>query len=134
MFESLKQAKENAKRMAVEYVIWAETELKGKTGAEKKAAVIKKLDDMITLPGWLEWLDDILIGLFVDKVCLVLNLLTGHDFAGLLLDSKQTETIVETADSNPDTASTAKGNTVSDKIANLATKVGSDLISSMVTK
>lgn len=133
MFESLHQAKENAKRMAVAYVIWAETELKGKTGAEKKAAVIKKLDDMITLPGWLEWLDDILIGLFIDKVCLVLNLLTGHDFAGLqLLDTKQTDVIVETADNNPNAASAAKGDTVSDKIANLAVKVGVDLVNKAV--
>lgn len=120
MFESLKEAKENAKRMAVEYVIWAETELKGKTGAEKKAAVIKKLDDMITLPGWLEWLDDILIGLFIDKLCTVLNLLTGKDFAGLLLTRQEAETIVETADSNPEAASTAKGTTIQDKIASLA--------------
>lgn len=120
MFESLKEAKENAKRKALEYVIWAETNLVGKTGAEKKAAVIKKLDDMIALPGWLEWLDDILISLFVDKLCTVLNYLTSKDFAGLLLTKQEAETIVQVADSNPDAASTVQGTTISDKIASLA--------------
>ena len=123
MFESLKEAKENAKRKALEYVLWAETELKGKSGAEKKAAVIKKLDDMITLPGWLEWLDNILIPLFVDKLCSVLNALTSRNFAGLLLTSEEAETIVKTADSNPDAVSEASGSTVADKIASLAGKL-----------
>lgn len=131
MFESLKEAKENAKRKALEYVIWAETNLVGKTGAEKKAAVIQKLDDMITLPGWLEWLDDILIGIFVDKICTVLNALTSRSFAGLLLGEKQEEVVVKVAE-NPSVVEEAKGETVHDKIASLATKVGVDLISKAV--
>ncbi len=131
MFESLKEAKENAKRKALEYVIWAETNLVGKTGAEKKAAVIQKLDDMIALPGWLEWLDDILIGLFVDKLCTVLNYLTSRSFAGLLLGEKQEEVVVKVAE-NPSIVEEAKGETVQDKIASLAKKVGVDLISKAV--
>lgn len=131
MFDTLKEAKENAKRKALEYVIWAETNLVGKTGAEKKAAVIQKLDDMITLPGWLEWLDDILIGLFIDKVCTVLNTLTSRSFAGLLLGEKQEEVVVKVAE-NPSVVEEAKGETVHDKIASLATKVGVDLVNKAV--
>lgn len=123
MFESLKHAKENAKRMAVNYVIWAETELRGKTGAEKKAAVTKKLDEMVDLPGWLEWLDDILISLFIDKVCAVLNAVTGHSFTGVLLTENETETIAAAADAGIDVASEATGETMTDKIESLSRKL-----------
>ena len=57
---------EQIKMWAVEQVMWAEKNLKGKSGEEKKAAVIKKLDDMIPLPSYLEWGDDIIIGKLVD--------------------------------------------------------------------
>ena len=57
----------------IEQVVWAERELRGKTGAEKKAIVVKKIDDLIVLPATLEWLDDIVIGYLVDMACNMFN-------------------------------------------------------------
>lgn len=57
----------------IEQVVWAERELRGKSGAEKKAIVIKKLDDLIVLPAALEWVDDILISHLVDLACNMFN-------------------------------------------------------------
>ena len=79
---------EQIKMWAVEQVMWAEKNLKGKNGAEKRKAVIEKLDDMIVLPSYLEWVDDIIIGKLVDMVCDKLNDFAGHDFG----DAELTET------------------------------------------
>ena len=57
----------------IEQVVWAERELRGKSGAEKKAIVVKKLDDLIVLPAALEWVDDILISYLVDLACSMFN-------------------------------------------------------------
>ena len=57
----------------IEQVVWAERELRGKSGAEKKAIVVKKLDDLIVLPAALEWVDDILINHLVDLACNMFN-------------------------------------------------------------
>ena len=77
------------KKWTIEQVIWAEKNLQGKTGAEKKAAVVKKLDDMIKLPSCLEWADDILISYFVDKACEKLNAFAGHNFSAIELTETQ---------------------------------------------
>lgn len=89
MFEKIEQIK----IWIIEKVIWAEKELDGKTGAEKKSAVVKKIDDMVKLPAYLEWLDDIIIGKIIDSVCKKLNAISGHNFAKLELDAKQEEKI-----------------------------------------
>ena len=57
----------------IEQVVWAERELRDKSGAEKKAIVVKKLDDLIVLPAALEWVDDILISYLVDLACNMFN-------------------------------------------------------------
>ena len=59
--------------------------LKGKTGAEKKAAVIKKVDDLIKLPFYLEWMDDMVIGYLVDVVCKKFNAI-GENLADITPD------------------------------------------------
>ncbi len=69
-----------AKEWALEQVVWAEQNLKGRSGAEKKAAVVQKLDDMITLPAWLEWADGPVIAWLVDAACTMLNTMYGHDW------------------------------------------------------
>ena len=81
------------KTFVIEKVLWAEKNLKGKTGAEKKQAVIKAIDDLITLPTYLEWADDIVIAWFVDKVCEKLNAMTNHSFANLNLTPKEEQAI-----------------------------------------
>ena len=69
MFDKFK----NIVNDVIEQVVWAERELRGKTGAEKKAIVVKKLDDLIVLPAALEWMDDILISYLVDLACNMFN-------------------------------------------------------------
>ena len=77
---------EEAKQKIVEQVIWAEKELAGKTGSEKKAAVVKRLDDLIQLPAYLEWVDDMIISYLVDQACEKLNKLTAHNFGNVELN------------------------------------------------
>ena len=87
---------EEIKKFAIEQVLWAEKNLKGKSGAEKKAAVVKKLDDMITLPSYLEWVDDVIIGYIVDKACEKLNNFAGHNFGELKeLTEKQEQELAD---------------------------------------
>ena len=88
---------EEIKKFAIEQVLWAEKNLRGKSGTDKRAAVIKKLDDMITLPPYLEWADDVVIGLIVDKACATLNEFAGHNFGELKeLTEKQAQILAGT--------------------------------------
>ena len=80
---------EKIKLFAIEQVLWAEKNLKGSNGQSKREAVIKKLDDMITLPPYLEWVDDIFIGAMVDKACAKLNEYAGHNFSDIELNQAQ---------------------------------------------
>ena len=93
---------EQIKIWAVEQVMWAEKNLKGKNGAEKRKAVIEKLDDMIVLPSYLEWVDDIIIGKLVDMVCDKLNDFAGHDFGEIELTETQERDIADEI-ADPDT-------------------------------
>lgn len=93
------------KQWTIEQVMWAEKNLKGKNGAEKKKAVIEKLDDMITLPSYLEWVDDVVLSWLVDKVCDKLNDFAGHDFGDIELTETQERDI---ADEVPDPKTEAK--------------------------
>ena len=77
------------KAWVIEQVLWAEKNLKGKSGAEKKAAVVQKLDELIKLPFYLEWVDDMIISYLVDSVCSKLNEITQHDFSELTLNESQ---------------------------------------------
>ena len=83
------------KAWVLQQVLWAENNLKGKSGREKKAAVVERLDDMISLPWYLEWLDGPLIGWLVDLVCDELNWLSDNDFTGLELTEQEAAAIVE---------------------------------------
>lgn len=83
------------KQWVIEQVLWVENNLKGKSGAEKRAAVIKKLDDMVTLPAYLEWADDIVIGMLVDRVCSKLNEITEHNFSNIKLNEEQKKQLAE---------------------------------------
>ena len=83
------------KLWAIEQVLWAEKNLHGKSGSEKRECVVKKLDDMITLPSYLEWLDDMIIGKLVDMACEKLNVFAGHDFRELELSDKQEQELAD---------------------------------------
>ena len=76
------------KKWVIEQVISAETNLQDKGGKDKKAAVVKKLDDLIKLPFYLEWIDDKIISSLVDQACEKLNFMTRRNFAGLKLNEE----------------------------------------------
>ena len=86
---------DDAKKTIIEQVIWAENNFIGKTGTEKKAAVIKKLDDLIKLPTCLEWADDMAISYLVDQACAKLNEFSAHNFAGLQISNDTKEKFAE---------------------------------------
>lgn len=88
LFDNIKNLSD-IKNIVIDNVVWAEKELSGKSGAEKKAAVIKRLDDMITLPSYLEWIDDIVLAIIVDRVCTALNEFIGHRFADISTAQKE---------------------------------------------
>ncbi len=88
------------KQWVVEQVLWAENNLKDKTGAEKKAAIVKKLDDMITLPAYLEWADDAVISWLVDQACDKLNGMTAHSFGDVELNDVDKNKVAESLKSN----------------------------------
>lgn len=97
MFEKISKAYEELKLRIVETVEWAEKELKGKPGEEKRKAVIRKLDDLIVLPFYLEWADDWIIGYLVDLAVEKLNWLTGWKFAvsEAKIDNKKVAAVLE---------------------------------------
>ena len=78
MIERIKAYIQHIKAWVLKEVVWGEQELKGKTGAEKKAIVVKRLDDLIILPVWLEWVDDMALPWLVDMTCNMLNDMYGH--------------------------------------------------------
>ena len=71
---------DQAKAWAIEQIMWAEVNMRGKSGKEKRDAVVKRLDELIKLPFYLEWLDDKLIGILVDLCCDKLNQVYAHHF------------------------------------------------------
>ena len=77
------------KKWVVDQVMWAEANMKGKTGKEKRQAVVDKLDSLITLPWFLEWMDGPLIGWLVDMACSVFNKKNGHDWGNKVQDTKE---------------------------------------------
>ena len=96
MWKSFNDTSSQIKAWVLEQVLWAETNLKGKSGADKKAAVIKRLDDLIVLPFYLEWLDDKIIAWLVDAVCDKLNEVTSHNFDAL--SHEQRQEVIESID------------------------------------
>lgn len=63
---------------ALQIILEAETRIPGQTGAEKKAYVVKTLDELIRLPLWLEPLDSAIFGALIDLICDKLNAKYGH--------------------------------------------------------
>ena len=83
------------KTWVVEQVLWAETNMKDKSGAEKRQAVVDKLDALIPLPWFLEWMDGPLIGWLCDKACALLNAEAGHDWSGLNMTAEACESLAQ---------------------------------------
>ena len=102
----------------VEQVLWAENELAGKTGEEKRAFIVAKLDELVPLPFWLEWADGPLIGWMVDLACEKLNWLTDHDFQGINLSEAQKEKVADVLET-PLKVSAAKGKSIDERLNGL---------------
>ena len=81
MWSRVKEYLEKLKALAAEYAIWAERELKGKSGAEKRAAVVRKVSSLIPAPWYLAPIKDWLIGRAVDFAVERLNWGSGWNFA-----------------------------------------------------
>lgn len=63
---------------ALQIILEAERRVPGETGAEKKAYVVKTLDELIKLPVWLEPIDSAIFGALIDLICDKLNAKYGH--------------------------------------------------------
>ena len=86
---------DDVKNKVIEQVLWAENELRGKSGKDKKAAVVKKLDELIKLPVYLEWVDDMVISYLVDQACEKLNTITAHSFKDIEFNDVDKSRIAE---------------------------------------
>ena len=89
------------KTLVVETVLWAEKNLKGKTGAEKKKVVadlVMKKVSALPLPWYLSLIKSVvaprLINYLIDKACEIFNPLSGKNFENVDLTATQ---IVEVA-------------------------------------
>jgi hypothetical protein len=80
-------------------VQWAEKEMIGKSGKEKRAAVVTKaceLTDWPYIPDWIEVMfEPVLYGWLVDGACNLWNILFGHAFTSADLTPEQTAKAAE---------------------------------------
>lgn len=128
MFDSLK-------KWVVEQVLWVETNMKGKSGKEKRQAVVDKIDSIIPLPWFLEWMDGPLIGWLVDKVCELMNGKNGHNWDAVS-DAKETVETVAKELPNVDAYTREATEVMADAVAKAtatATAVASDAVKNTVT-
>lgn len=114
------------KTWVLEQVVWAEKNLKGKTGAEKRAAVVAKVDEMLALPWWAEWADGFVIGWMVDKICERLNWLTDWKFDDVDLTPERTEALTAVMDAPLVEVKAAAGEqkSLDERLAELAERYG----------
>ena len=91
---NIREMYEKLKANVIECVVWAERELSSKSGEEKKAAVKRKLDDMIPLPFYLEWADDLLIDYLIEVVCSQMNAITSRKVE-TVTDVKKMAAVIE---------------------------------------
>ncbi len=89
---------EKIKMWVVQQVLWAEKNLPDKTGAEKRDAVIAKLDELIQLPFYLEWVDGAFISWLIDLVCEKLNWIYDYDFSHAEPTPEQLSELAQAAD------------------------------------
>ena len=124
MLDTIKEQFKKLSAPVIEQVLWAEKNRKGKTGAEKKAAVIEKIDAMIPLPWVLEWADGPLIGMLVDLACEKLNWLTDYDFAGMELNETQTKELAESLNVSVASVANIETRSVSERLDALYEQYG----------
>ena len=112
------------KKAAVEWAQWAEANMKGKSGAEKRAAVLVKLCGMVDVPLIPEFIEGPIkrwvFGYFVDLAVEKWNWLTDWAFGDLKPTEKQIETLAECVEAPlPKLAAAAAGGTLDERLAEL---------------
>lgn len=120
MWEKLNEVK----KWVVEKVLWAEKELRGKTGAEKRAAVVAKLNEIIDLPWVPEWVEEKVIGWMVDLACEKLNWLFGHGGWDAELTDVQQDELAEALTASIDTNADVSALTVDERLGKLCQEYG----------
>jgi lysozyme family protein len=87
------------KAQVLEQVLWAEATLSGKSGEEKKSAVIERLISIIDIPGIPNFIEDPikqwLFSWLIDLACEKLNWLKDWAFSGVTLEEPQLEKVAE---------------------------------------
>jgi Uncharacterized protein conserved in bacteria len=90
---SIKERWTDFKSLVASFVVWAESELKGKTGTEKQTAVVEMIHDKFPWPFPLRLaqkpLLKIAVGWVSGKIVDALNIVTDHDFADIVADPKE---------------------------------------------
>ena len=94
------------KKIAVELIVKAESDLPGATGKAKRAFVVERLDALVALPWYLEALDGPLFGVLVDVICNKLNLLTNHEKALVAGVEEKAAAVIEATDKELNAAGT----------------------------
>ena len=111
------------KTFAIELVLWAEKELKGKSGAEKKKAVISKLSEMLlgmALPWYISWakglVAPLLMNYIVDLACEKLNFLSGWNFENVNLNPNQLNKLASVLDAPVSVVADSNGSSFEEKL------------------
>jgi lysozyme family protein len=98
MFENLK----SLYKVALEKILEVEVSLKGKTGKERRDAVVDflaRLGDIAAIPNFIEIpVKKMAFGYIVDKIVEVVNLVTGWDILGTTLSVENKQKLVEIVD------------------------------------
>lgn len=120
-FETIGEKYGQCKEKIVASVRWAEENMKGRSGAEKRAAVVAKLDEWIKLPFWLEMIDGPVLGFIVDRVCNALNILTDHgDWGALKASDAEVAAVSEISETDiRNTVRLNRGESVDERFAEL---------------
>lgn len=117
---------------AVNKVLHVEKIMSGKTGKEKRAAVVSALEKLIPLPQQLEGLDDAIIGWLVDRVCETMNWLTDYDFSKVELKEPEVQKVAQALTVSVASVADATGATVSEKLDNLFEKYGVEKVEPVI--
>ncbi|MBR4401338.1 MAG: hypothetical protein IKT09_06535 [Synergistes sp.] len=117
------------KLWVLQMVMEAEDEIPGGTGMEKRAYVVKRLDEIVRLPWYLEPFDGPAFGMLVDLACNKLNLLVGHNWNEAKLTPEQEQKIAAVMDVPAAVAEKAVSDITgaSERIESLYEKYGHEL-------
>lgn len=92
---SIKTKWADFKALVASFVVWAETELKGRTGKEKARIVADEVCRRFPWKGPLRIVQRILVGYVASKIVEALNIVTDHDFAGIVADPEDIAAVAD---------------------------------------